>query len=170
MSTNISQRGAIATDLQNSESGFRAPKELANALQQVLVELIDLQLIAKQAHWNVVGPNFRDLHLNLDEIVDIARAASDVVAERMRAIHVAPDGRTGTVVADSSLPEIPAGEISTHEGIRLMVSAIEATVRTIRDIRDTVDDADPASADVLHGFIVDLEQQAWFLAAELREV
>ena len=34
-----------------------------HALQQTLVDLIDLSLVAKQAHWNVVGRNFRSVHL-----------------------------------------------------------------------------------------------------------
>ena len=36
-----------------------------------------------QAHWNVVGQNFSDLHLQLDELVDIVRVGSDTIAERM---------------------------------------------------------------------------------------
>jgi hypothetical protein len=50
--------------------GFNASPALAASLQAVLVDLIELHLQAKQAHWNVVGRNFRDLHLQLDEIAD----------------------------------------------------------------------------------------------------
>lgn len=35
-----------------------------------MLELVDLTLIGKQLHWNVVGPLFRPLHLYLDELVD----------------------------------------------------------------------------------------------------
>jgi hypothetical protein len=63
---------------------FDAPTELSENLQQVLVDLIELHLQGKQAHWNLVGTNFRDLHLHLDVVVDIAREASDTIAERMR--------------------------------------------------------------------------------------
>ena len=41
----------------------------------------------------MVGTNFRDTHLLLDEIVEAARALSDDIAERMRALHAVPDGR-----------------------------------------------------------------------------
>ncbi|HET7740426.1 MAG TPA: ferritin-like domain-containing protein, partial [Mycobacterium sp.] len=52
---------------------FDAPSSLPQNLQKVLVDLIELHLQGKQAHWNLVGTNFRDLHLQLDEIVDTAR-------------------------------------------------------------------------------------------------
>lgn len=162
------ERGEVATDLQETEHGFKAPKALRDALQRVLVDLIALHNIGKQAHWNVVGQNFRDLHLNLDEVVDVARQGSDTVAERMRALHAAPDGRPSVVAATTSLKEFPAGEITTHDGIREMVRVIEGTVHTIRNVRDAVDEADPASSDILHEYIVKLEQQAWFIGAELR--
>ena len=66
-------RGARLTDEQNAESGFAASTTLSANLQKVLVDLIELALQGKQAHWNVVGTNFRDLHLQLDELVDLAR-------------------------------------------------------------------------------------------------
>lgn len=162
------QRGETPTELQGAERGFIAPGSLRDALQRVLVDLVALHNIGKQAHWNIVGPNFRDLHLNLDELVDIAREGADTVAERMRALHAAPDARPSVVAGRTSLPEFPSGEILTHDAIREMVRATETAVRTMRQVHDVVDEADPASADVLHEYIVKLEQQAWFMGAEIR--
>ena len=73
---------------------FQAPDTLVQNLQKVLVDLVELHLQGKQAHWNLVGTNFRDLHLQLDSIVDIAREAADMIAERMRALD-ALNGRYG---------------------------------------------------------------------------
>src|SRR6201998_4753137 len=73
---------------------FHAPDTLVQNLQKVLVDLIELHLQGKQAHWNLVGTNFRDLHLQLDSIVDIAREGADTIAERMRALDAVPDART----------------------------------------------------------------------------
>jgi starvation-inducible DNA-binding protein len=73
--------GARVTRQQNAESGFTASKKLTDNLQRVLVDLLELQMQGKQAHWNVVGKNFRDLHLQLDELVEAARAFSDQIAE-----------------------------------------------------------------------------------------
>src|SRR6204780_4559301 len=88
---------------------FQAPDSLVHNLQKVLVDLIELHLQGKQAHWNLVGTNFRDLHLQLDEIVDSAREAADTIAERIRALDAVPDGRTDPVVTTTSLPAAPTG-------------------------------------------------------------
>ncbi|TAJ49165.1 MAG: DNA starvation/stationary phase protection protein [Herbiconiux sp.] len=160
--------GARPTRRQNAERGFKASKQLTDNLQKVLVDLVELHLQGKQAHWNVVGKNFRDLHLQLDEIIDDAREFSDVVAERLRALHAAPDGRSDTVAATTTLPEYPNGEIDTAETVDLITARLEAVVGTMREVHDEVDDADPTSADILHGIIEKLEQYAWMVSAENR--
>ncbi|WP_378147968.1 Dps family protein [Cnuibacter sp. UC19_7] len=160
--------GARNTRRQNAEHGFVAPKSLTDDLQAVLVDLIELHIQGKQAHWNVVGKNFRDLHLQLDEIVDAAREFSDTVAERLRALHAVPDGRSDTVAATTTLPEYPNGEILTTDTVDLITQRIEATVGRIREVHDDVDDADPTSADILHAIIERLEQLAWMVSAENR--
>ncbi len=161
--------GDAGTKLENSEAGFIASNRLHESLQAVLVDLVNLHLVGKQAHWNIVGTNFRDLHLNLDELVVVAREGADTIAERMRALHATPDARVSVVAAKTTLPEFTAGEIKTTEAIKLVVRSIEAAVGTMREVHDGVDEDDPTSADLLHEVIANLEQQAWFIGAEIRE-
>lgn len=160
--------GARTTGKQNAEGGFTASKTLTDNMQKVLVDLIELHLQGKQAHWNIVGPNFRDLHRQLDEIIDAAREFSDEVAERMRALHAVPDGRSDTVATTTSLPEFPNGEVVTTDTVDLVTERLEATVATMRDVHDEVDEEDPTSADLLHAIIEKLEQFAWMVSAENR--
>ena len=160
--------GSEKTQRENAEQGFVAPAALAKNLQSVLVDFIALSLTAKQAHWNIVGPNFRDLHLNLDEVVSIARAGSDTMAERMRALHASPDGRPAVVAEQTRLPQFPEGEITTHDAIDHMVKTVETTVATMRNCHDEVDSTDPTTADLFHEYMAQLEQQAWFISAETR--
>lgn len=161
--------GARLTDEQNAESGFTASKTLSENLQKVLVDLIELASQGKQAHWNVVGTNFRDTHLALDEIIDAAREFSDTIAERMRALHALPDGRSDTVAESTTLPEFPQGEIATAEVIDLITARLEDAVATCRDVHDQVDEEDPTSADIFHEIIEKLEQYAWMMSAENRK-
>jgi starvation-inducible DNA-binding protein len=165
MGTQTSQR-RTETEIRN----FQASTELSSSLQRVLVDLIELHLQGKQAHWNVVGTNFRDLHLQLDELVDFARDASDTIAERMRALDVVPDGRSDTVVAATSLPQFPAYEHGTQEVVDLVTARVYATVDTIRTVHDSVDAEDPSTADILHQLIDGLEKLAWLIKSENRKV
>lgn len=156
------------TERHVAHPAFRADATFAAHLQQLLVDLNDLALQGKQAHWNVVGPNFRDLHLQLDEIVDAARGFSDEVAERMRAVYVVPDGTSARIAAQSSLPAFPRGEVLTSAAIDAIVASLYAVAGTARRIHDDVDAADPTTADLLHTILERLEQLAWLTDAERR--
>jgi starvation-inducible DNA-binding protein len=163
----------MATSPRRTEAevqGFQASSELSTSLQQVLVDLIELHLQGKQAHWNVVGTNFRDLHLQLDELVDFAREASDTIAERMRALNAVPDGRSDTIAATTSLPQFPGYEHSTTEVVDLITCRTYAAVDTIRTVHDAVDAEDPSTADILHQLIDGLEKLACLIKSENRKV
>lgn len=161
-------RGASLTTEQNAERGFQASEKLSGDLQKVLVDLIELASQGKQAHWNVIGTNFRDTHKQLDEIIKAARTFSDTIAERMRALHALPDGRSDTVAETTTLPEFPQGEIPTTEVIDLVTERLDAVASTCRDVHDEVDEEDPTSADILHAILESIEQYAWMVSAENR--
>ena len=72
MTTSLSANRRDAEEIRP----FHAPTSLFDDLQKVLVDLIELHLQGKQAHWNLVGTKFRDLHLQLDELVDAADAST----------------------------------------------------------------------------------------------
>ena len=92
----------------SSPLGQAEKEPVAGVLQSTLVDLIDLSLIAKQAHWNVVGKNFRSVHLQLDELVTLARTYTDEVAERASALGISPNGKVRTV-AEGSVLDFPEG-------------------------------------------------------------
>jgi starvation-inducible DNA-binding protein len=162
MTTSLSANRRAADAVQP----FRAPASLFDGLQKVLVDLIELHLQGKQAHWNLVGTNFRDLHLQLDTMVDTAREASDTIAERMRALDAVPDGRSDTVVATTTVPALPPGLLDATDTVDMIANRIYAVVSTIRSVHDDVDAADPSTADLLHAIIDDLEKEAWLLKSE----
>jgi len=156
------------TRREHAEHGFVASRTLTDSLQAVLVDLIELASQGKQAHWNLVGPNFRDLHLQLDEVIEATRLFADDVAERMRALHATPDGRSAVVAEQSTLESFPGGEVLTIDTVDLITGRLEAVVATCRRVHDAVDDEDPTSADLLHAIIQKNEQFAWMISAEHR--
>lgn len=144
-----------------------ADRQTAGAvLQSTLVDLIDLSLIGKQAHWNVVGPHFRSLHLHLDELVSIARQYVDEVAERTNAIGVSPNGKARTVVESSGLPEFPDNWVSDDDTIAAIVRILEELTKRIRMRIDETDKADLVTQDLLIELARQLEQQHWMWQAQ----
>ncbi|MDI9887846.1 DNA starvation/stationary phase protection protein [Streptomyces sp. HNM0645] len=143
-----------------------ARKITGEALQGALVDLIDLGLVAKQVHWNVVGPRFRSVHLQLDEVVATARQHSDVVAERASAIGVAPDGRASTVASASALGKVPDGWIKDTDVVSTMVKSLIAVIERMRERIQATDEPDPVSQDILISLTADLEKHAWMFQAE----
>ena len=73
-------------------------------LNQHLAGAIDLTLQAKQAHWNVKGPNFSALHLLFDEVAEELDELSDELAERAVALGGMAHGTVQVVVRDTRLP------------------------------------------------------------------
>ena len=113
------------TDEQQSVAG--------KALQDTLVDLIDLSLIAKQAHWNVVGKQFRSVHLDLDELVTVSREFTDAAAERATAIGVSPDGRAETVAKTAHTKGFGEGWTKDSDVVESIVDNLKAVVAGLRE-------------------------------------
>ncbi|WP_329461379.1 Dps family protein [Streptomyces sp. NBC_01431] len=141
-------------------------KAVGAALQGALVDLVDLSLAAKQVHWNVVGPRFRSVHLQLDEVVTTARQHSDTVAERASALGVNPDGRSATVAATSAIGTLPEGWIKDSEAVEILVVSLGKVVERMRERIAVTGEPDPVSQDLLITLTADLEKHAWMFQAE----
>jgi starvation-inducible DNA-binding protein len=137
-----------------------------NILQATLVDLVDLSLIAKQAHWNVVGSNFRSVHLQLDELVTTARTYVDEVAERANAIGVSPNGKAKTVVESSGLPEYPDNWQSVEATIAAIVDILAALIEKLRKNIDETDKSDLVTQDLLIEITKELEKAHWMWQAQ----
>lgn len=141
-------------------------KITGEALQGTLVDLIDLSLVAKQVHWNVIGPRFRSVHLQLDEVVILARTHADTVAERAAAIGVTPDGRAGTVAKTSGIDTVTDGWVKDTQVVEILVEALGAVIARMRERIDATAGPDPVSQDILIGITADLEKFHWMFQAE----
>ena len=138
---------------------------VAFRLQHSLVELIDLALHAKQAHWNVVGPSFRSLHAQFDEISDMARLTADGVAERLAALQVSPNG-TLAAVCESPLEPFPVGWLPGPTAAKAILERIghlsRANMLRIKEISGI----DPAAETILVDLAAQLDKAAWMLRVQ----
>ena len=144
-----------------------ADDTVCQALQSALVLMVDLQLQAKQAHWNVVGRSFRSLHAQLDDIVDLARDAADTFAERMRALGAYPDARVGVVALASTLLPAAEGPRSTQEVARALSTRLRLVAEALRHAHTAIEALDSPTADLFNQSVLDVEKHAWMLEAEV---
>ncbi|MDF5758459.1 DNA starvation/stationary phase protection protein [Spongiactinospora sp. TRM90649] len=152
---------AITGSLRQGEK-----KAVAEALQGALIDMIDLSLLGKQAHWNVIGHHFRPLHLQLDEIVALAREHTDVMAERAVALGLNPDGRAATVARASELPQLELGWINDGKVVAALTDVLEGIVKRMRERVRATEEPDPVTQDLLIKATQDLEKQHWMMQAQ----
>ncbi|MCP2338861.1 Dps family protein [Actinomadura rupiterrae] len=143
-----------------------AQKVTGEALQGALVDLVDLALYAKQAHWNLVGPRFKVVHEHLDEIVDLARQAQDDVAERAVAIGVNPDGRSRTIADRTRLQQLESGYLDDDKVVAAVTGTLFEIIARFRERIAATDEPDPVTQDLLIGITADLEKQHWMFQAQ----
>ncbi|MFI6295458.1 Dps family protein [Nonomuraea sp. NPDC050790] len=143
-----------------------AKKVVADALQGALVDLIDLSLVAKQAHWNVIGSHFRSLHLQLDELVAIVREHADTLAERAVALGLNPDGRAATVAGSTKVTQPERAWIEDGKVVALFTDILEGVIQRLRERIAATDEPDPVTQDLLIAVAQDVEKQHWMFQAQ----
>jgi starvation-inducible DNA-binding protein len=141
-------------------------RSVAVELQAMLVDLLDLTLIGKHAHWNVEGPHFRSVHLELDELVDTWQRLSDDVAERAVTIGASPDGQAETIAGATQFEALPAGHLSDRHVLETIGDRLAEAAARARQRIDRVDVVDPVTGDLLIDVAGTLEKQLWMIRAQ----
>ena len=139
-------------------------------LNEHLADAIDLHLQAKQAHWNIKGPNFVGLHALFDRIAAQAGEYSDLIAERAVALGGAARGTLQAVSAQSQLREYPL----EFGAWRAHVQAMQDALATFgRGVRKAIDDAtalhDADTADLFTEISRAVDKSLWMVEAHVQE-
>jgi starvation-inducible DNA-binding protein len=143
--------------------GRETQEKVCDALQDSLYDLTALARLIKQAHWNVVGPSFRSVHLHLDEIYAIVDNQIDSVAERISAIGVSPSGQPAEVAEHTVLQQLPLGFLRDKQVVELMTNRLSTVSRSMRARCEVIEDLDVVTADMFHSILQKLEMHLWML-------
>ena len=152
---------------QKIETGLDASyrEEMAGRLSDILASTYQLTIKSHVYHWNVVGPLFRSLHELTEEHYNALFAATDIIAERIRALgHLAP------VAFSQARNFAPAGKdvdhLSAIEMVTDLVSTHEEAVRNMREAAARAGDADDVvTEDMLTQRLNFHEKALWMLRA-----
>ncbi len=138
------------------------------ALQQALIELQQLQLQTKQAHWNVSGTLFYPLHELLQDHHDGVAKYADEVAERLLAIGASADGRANTIVRTSRVPEMPGGFIDDAQVITWFATNYRVVSDEIGQGIKASEDGDPTTSNLLQEVQHAIDKYQWQMRAMIQ--
>ena len=134
-----------------------------------LADAIDLQFQAKQAHWNVKGPNFIALHELFDKISGDLGGHVDDMAERITALGGTAEGTIQAVVGRSKLPVYPLGLTEGRAHLEALAVALARFGKSVRKAIDETGKAgDADTSDLFTGLSRAVDKNLWLVEAHLQ--
>jgi starvation-inducible DNA-binding protein len=143
--------------------------EIILLLNQHLADVLDLGMQAKQAHWNVKGPNFISLHELFDRAAEQLEEFTDEIAERAVELGGFAQGTIQIVSQQSRLAAYPLNLSSGKEHIAVLSDALAkfgASARAAIDTSTNLGDAD--TADLFTGVSCGVDKLLWMVEAHLQ--
>jgi len=140
-------------------------EKIAEGLKSLLADSYTLYLQTHNFHWNVSGPQFRELHLMFEEHYTELAVAVDDIAERIRTLGVAAPGTYKAFSKLSSINEVD-GVPGANEMVALLTKGHEQVVKTCRGVLKLAQSADDESTAALASDRMRIhEKTAWMLRA-----
>lgn len=145
-------------------------KKVNDILNQQLADSLDLMSQVKQAHWNVKGKDFWQLHKLFDEIAGEVLEWVDMIAERVTALGGFATGTVRMSAANSRLPEFPTDITDGMKHVRAVADRVAAYSNSAREAIDQTDElGDANTADLLTEISRCADKYLYFLEAHLQD-
>ena len=146
-----------------------ARQEMIQLLNQQMADTFDLFSQAKQAHWNVKGPQFIQLHELYDELAAMLLPHIDTMAERITAIGGTAKGTVRMAANSSRLEDYSDEPVSSMESVRMLAASYATLAKSTREAIDAAEKAkDMDTSDLFIEVSRDLDKSLWFLEAHLQ--
>lgn len=141
-------------------------ERLVLLLNQNLADSFDLYTQTKQAHWNVKGMNFYQLHLLFDQIAEIVEKHVDLLAERATALGGTAMGTARMAARASRLPELPTEATDEMTYLEALIERYAAHAGNVgMAINEAESMHDKGTADMLTGIVREVDQALYLLEA-----
>lgn len=138
-------------------------------LNQHLADSFDLLSQVKQAHWNVKGSDFWQLHKLFDEVAEEVAEWVDQIAERVTALGGYATGTVRMAAASSTLPEFPTDITESMDYVKAVAARLSAFTNSAREAIDQTDElGDANTADLFTEISRCADKYLYFLEAHLQ--
>jgi starvation-inducible DNA-binding protein len=146
-----------------------ARTKIVTILNQTLAATSDLKSQVKQAHWNVKGTDFYQLHLMFDEMAGELEEYVDTIAERITALGGYAMGTVRMAAENSILPEFPVDILAGMEHVTALADRFAPYAKHIREAIDKTDElGDVDTSDLYTEVSRTIDKRLWFLEAHLQ--
>jgi starvation-inducible DNA-binding protein len=138
-------------------------------LNEQLADMFDLFSQTKQAHWNVKGAQFFQLHKLYDDLAEDLLGHIDEIAERATSLGGAATGTARMAASATRLKEFSKGPVGSMESVRMLVDRYAAAAKSTREAIDEAEEAkDQGTMDLFVDVSRDLDKFLWFLEAHIQ--
>jgi starvation-inducible DNA-binding protein len=145
-------------------------EELVTLLNARLADTFDLYSQLKQAHWNVKGSDFIQLHLLYDQVAEGVLEYVDMIAERATALGGLALGTARMAAASSTLDEYPLDAVDGLETVRVIADRLAAYGASVRKaIDEALELNDQDTGDLFIEVSRAIDKHLWFVEAHLQE-
>ena len=138
-------------------------------LNRCLADLVTVTMQLKDAHWNVKGMQFYQLHALFEDLVETLEPHADTIAERASALGGQALGTPHDVVRTTRIPQLPREAVDGPTLLNDMtyrLSLLDANI--YRAIETATRQEDPDTADLLNEVSRDVSKALWFVEAPLQ--
>jgi starvation-inducible DNA-binding protein len=147
----------------------KARVKMIGTLNTRLADAIDLQLQAKQAHWNVKGPNFIALHELFDRIAGDLAGHIDEMAERITTLGGIAEGTVQVVAGRSKLDPYALEITDGRAHLDALAAALARFGKAVRKaIAEAAKAGDADTSDLFTGISRAADKSLWLVEAHLQ--
>lgn len=143
--------------------------QVIELLNQRMADIFDLYSQTKQAHWNVKGRDFYQLHLLFDQLAEGIEDYVDDIAERITALGGFALGTVRMAAQTSSLPEFLAEDADEMQYVEMLAERYAHVGQCLREDNDTMEEKDDmGTSDLLTEIIRQIDKSLYFLEAHIQ--
>ena len=140
--------------------------QVIDLLNARLADTFDLYSQLKQAHWNVKGSDFYQLHLLYDQVAEDVFPYVDEIAERATQLGGLALGTARMAASASSLEEYPLDAVDGPETVTAVADRLAAYAAAVRSaIETTADLGDQSTSDLFTEISRTVDKYLWFVEA-----
>ena len=139
-------------------------KQLVDKINQYLSNLSVMYFKLHNLHWNVVGPQFKEVHLYLEQLYEEYSTRIDDIAEVLKQVNEYPLGSLKEYLANTTLTELEDRDYNVMKTIDILLSDTSHLKHLAQELRYMAleDDFYPI-VNMLEDHLKDYSKTMWFL-------